>query len=89
MSIQKLHPVLHEEILEFEKKIHEYNLENKDICEEIVQQIRSIVAAIFPDLTLQLYGSFATGLCMPFSDIDLVIVDQNNNEIDKDHVLVE
>lgn len=89
MSIHKLHPVLHEEILEFEKKIHEYNLENKDICEEIVQQIRSIVAAIFPDLTLQLYGSFATGLCMPFSDIDLVIVDQNNNEIDKDHVLVE
>ena len=52
MSIQKLHPVLHEEILEFEKKIHEYNLENKDICEEIVQQIRSIVAAIFPDLTV-------------------------------------
>jgi DNA polymerase sigma len=32
-----------------------------------------------PDYELKIYGSHATNLCLPWSDLDLVLVPKNNN----------
>jgi non-canonical poly(A) RNA polymerase PAPD5/7 len=41
--------------------------------EKLIEDLRSIVQTSYKGCILQLYGSFATGLCLPTSDIDLMI----------------
>ena len=39
----------------------------------VINAARTAVASLWPDARVEVYGSFATGLCAPSSDIDLVI----------------
>ena len=68
-----------------EEKLHieisEYLLELKEVVEKIhtkfvdkiIQRIRCCVGRLWPSAEINIYGSFATGLCIPESDVDLVI----------------
>ena len=40
---------------------------------DIITQLQSVVNEIDPNYTVKLYGSYSTGLCLPWSDIDTVI----------------
>ncbi|OWB61220.1 hypothetical protein B5S29_g2107 [[Candida] boidinii] len=44
---------------------------------ETVQKIRNAVTSLWPDAELHCFGSFATDLYLPGSDIDMVIVSKN------------
>ncbi|KAK9811253.1 hypothetical protein WJX72_000658 [[Myrmecia] bisecta] len=46
-----------------------------------VQRIREVIQAIWPACSVQLFGSFVTGLYLPTSDLDLVVVDSNCTNI--------
>lgn len=41
----------------------------------MLQKIKDLVISIWPEASVGIYGSYATGLCIPSSDLDLVILD--------------
>ena len=50
---------------------------------ELINYIQSAVdACIGKDYEVKLYGSHATGLCLPWSDIDVVLCKRNGEDID-------
>lgn len=74
MNVNVVSPILHNEILLFEQQIREHKLKNAEISSQIVERIKMMTTKIHPDLRILIYGSFATDLCMPWSDIDLVVI---------------
>lgn len=51
------------------------------ITEEIIKQIKTAIHIVLPDHTLDVYGSYATGLCLPWSDIDLVLTSSSEQQM--------
>ena len=50
---------------------------------ELITYIQNAVdASIGKDYEVKLYGSHATGLCLPWSDIDVVLCNKNGDDID-------
>lgn len=64
---------LHEEVLAFAKFVAPTRSE-KVAREEAVKRVRIVVESIWKNAQLQVFGSFATGLYLPTSDIDAVIL---------------
>ena len=50
-----------------------------------INEIKEIVNAKTQDYEIQIYGSYANGLCMPWSDLDLVLVNKNSNNYAQDN----
>ena len=48
---------------------------------DIISQLQSVVNEIDSNYTVKLYGSYSTGLCLPWSDIDTVI-ESNDGKYD-------
>ena len=44
--------------------------------DKLIGNINLIVNEISPDFEAVLYGSYATGLCLPWSDLDIVLVNK-------------
>jgi non-canonical poly(A) RNA polymerase PAPD5/7 len=70
-------PLLHEEILHFEQWINQYNQEKKTLFDNLINYIKQAVNESIPNSECYIYGSFATGLSLPWSDIDVVIKPSN------------
>uniref|UniRef100_A0A3P9PVT5 Terminal nucleotidyltransferase 4A n=1 Tax=Poecilia reticulata TaxID=8081 RepID=A0A3P9PVT5_POERE len=65
--------VLHEEVMDF------YNFmsprpEEAAMRKEVVKRIEMIIKELWPTADVQIFGSFSTGLYLPTSDIDLVVL---------------
>ena len=72
----------HYEILDFFHFI-ELNNEEKELRHKTYNYIKNIIDENFPDYFCELYGSFKTGLSLPNSDIDILILAKNEaNNID-------
>ena len=72
----------HYEILDFFHFI-ELNNEEKELRYKTYNYIKNIIDENFPDYFCELYGSFKTGLSLPNSDIDILILAKNEaNNID-------
>lgn len=58
---------------------------------QLIEKVNSVVNHLFPRSFVQLYGSYATGLAMPWSDIDIVVVNagvyDDESHIEKIRVL--
>jgi len=65
--------VLNEEIVSFEKAVDSYFKENQAVLESLLNMIQTSMMELVPDAECIIYGSFATGLWLPWSDIDLVV----------------
>lgn len=81
-----LHPLtaLHNEIVSFVHLMEPLpsEMEQRD---QLVERIRQTVAVHFgQDAEVQVFGSQATGLFLPTSDIDLVVITNKENEDDDD-----
>jgi non-canonical poly(A) RNA polymerase PAPD5/7 len=77
----RIHPLtfLHNEIVSFVQLIEPLpgEVEHREL---LVCRIRATVQKYFPDGTrVEIFGSQATGLFLPTSDIDLVVISPNNN----------
>ena len=85
---------LHCEILDFYHFI-QLNNEEKELRNKTYNDIKNIIEENFPDCTCELYGSFKTGLSLPNSDIDILILpkevtmDDNNLDIRNDTILLK
>lgn len=72
---------LHEEILVFRDSVKEILNEMSPIKEQLIKNITSIIKKAVPNSEVKVYGSHATKLCLPWSDIDLVIVVPKNENV--------
>ena len=70
---------LHYEILDFCKFV-ELNDEEKNMREKTYNSIKEIIESKFPEYKCILYGSFKTGLSLPDSDIDILILQKEKND---------
>ncbi len=64
---------LTQEILDFEHYVYKAQCSWDVGINRVVSGIRSIVSRIWRDATVEAFGSFASGLWLPNSDVDLVI----------------
>jgi len=64
---------LSEEVAAFEKSVDEYNEEKKPQFDNLIKLMQGAVREVAADAEFYVYGSFATGLSLPWSDIDIVI----------------
>ncbi|XP_061387572.1 non-canonical poly(A) RNA polymerase protein Trf4-1-like [Musca vetustissima] len=64
---------LHQEIEQFYKYVLPTPTEHA-IRNEVVHRIEAVVHSIWPSAVVEIFGSFRTGLFLPTSDIDLVVL---------------
>ncbi|KAG6541734.1 hypothetical protein Mapa_016746 [Marchantia paleacea] len=65
---------LHAEILEFAQASRP-SAETRVHAEAAVECVRDGVKRLWPEADVEVFGSFATGLCLQHSDVDVVVVD--------------
>lgn len=64
---------LHDEILDFCKYISPRPSEEA-MRNEVVQRVRNVIQNKWPEVMVEVFGSFNTGLYLPTSDIDIVVL---------------
>lgn len=67
---------LHNEILDFCRFVAP-SKEFKEKRHKVIELMRTIVKEIFPTAEVLVFGSTATGLSLPKSDIDFLVYDSN------------
>uniref|UniRef100_A0A7S3ZAR2 U-box domain-containing protein n=1 Tax=Lotharella globosa TaxID=91324 RepID=A0A7S3ZAR2_9EUKA len=72
-KILQCHMSLGDEIAHFEQLVSFLVTRATAIYDEIIERITGVVAGIWKGSRVQKYGSYATGLALPSSDIDLVV----------------
>jgi non-canonical poly(A) RNA polymerase PAPD5/7 len=65
---------LHNEIVDFSRFLEPTEAEAASRA-AAVERVRDVVVCIWPDARFEVHGSFATGMYLPSSDIDAVILD--------------
>ena len=70
---------LSKDISEFEKFVSAHIKSSSNIHQELLNNVEKVVNECIPDYGVHLYGSHATNLCLPWSDLDVVLVPRNNN----------
>jgi non-canonical poly(A) RNA polymerase PAPD5/7 len=71
---------LHQEIVEFSRFVAP-SPEEETARRDSIARIQSVVQSIWPGATLEVFGSFATGLYLPTSDLDAVILHSGCTDI--------
>ena len=67
-----MHSFLHNEILDYVKWL-EPSPEDKQTRVNLVKKIKKVTKEIYPEAVVMVFGSCATGLNLPNSDIDLLV----------------
>lgn len=68
---------LHEEIQDFYQYMSPTPEEHLTRS-EVVERMRTIIRSIWPHSKVEVYGSFRTGLYLPTSDIDIVVIENRD-----------
>ena len=81
---------LSKDIIEFEQFVTEHIKNLSSLYSELIKNIQNAVNECFQDYEVHLYGSHATNLCLPWSDLDVVLISKKNNQIslDSKHLLL-
>ena len=77
---------LQKDILDFQEVIKDHIKSLKSTQEELITLVRESVSEVIEDYEIIIYGSYATNLCLPWSDIDLVLIPSVNN-MNQNHFL--
>ncbi|KAM3139276.1 hypothetical protein pb186bvf_008686 [Paramecium bursaria] len=72
---------LTQDINQFLEEIENYYKKHDQNFNRLINEIAIVVERTFPGAKVDVYGSYATKLCLPHSDIDLVIKLQNFNMV--------
>ena len=70
---------LQKDLEDYQQYIHDEIENRQDKIKDIITQLQSVVNEIDKNYTVNLYGSYSTGLCLPWSDIDTVITSSTGN----------
>lgn len=77
---ENIHAFLHNEVLDFEKWMQPSD-NDRSSREALVKKIKRVVKESYPDAVVMVFGSCATGLNLPNSDIDLLVYNPEVKEI--------
>ncbi|XP_025835721.1 non-canonical poly(A) RNA polymerase protein Trf4-1-like [Agrilus planipennis] len=69
---------LHEEIEHFYEHMSPTPVEHR-VRGDVIRRIEQIILSLWPDAQVQVFGSYRTGLYLPTSDIDLVVIGKWSN----------
>ena len=72
---------LTKDILDYQKFVINHRDNYEDTNEKIIERIQNKINSINRNYIAKLYGSRATNLCLMWSDIDIVICNENRNNI--------
>ncbi|OWZ02264.1 hypothetical protein PHMEG_00026204 [Phytophthora megakarya] len=72
---QQVTDALHEEILEYATYTKETVDKMAVHIEEMIANVRASVQTLWPQSKVETFGSYSTGIWLPSSDVDLVILD--------------
>lgn len=62
------------EILQFRDAVKDILNEMQPLKEQLIENISAVIKKAVPNSEVRVYGSHATKLCLPWSDIDIVII---------------
>ena len=81
---------LSKDLSEYVLYVTEHIKKSGNIYEELIKNVQNAVNECLEDYEVHLYGSHATNLCLPWSDLDLVLISKKNNQISLDtkHLLL-
>ena len=68
------------DLIDFEAFVKLRTEKEKDIYDTLVKNVQISVDKSIPDYSVNLYGSHATNLCLPWSDLDVVLIKKGNHE---------
>lgn len=82
--------MLHDELLEFERQIAELTERQESMCSQISEQVQRVVSEVSGgDLESEIFGSYATKLSMPWSDIDFIVCSKSSREVNPEQILTQ
>ena len=80
---------LSKDISEYEKFVTTHIKLTSNIHKELLNNVEKAVNESIPEYQVYLYGSHATNLCLPWSDLDIVLINKNiNNKNENNHILL-
>jgi hypothetical protein len=82
-NFYEIQNILHNEILLFKQDANAMLKEMQEVKQLLINKMTNLVQTLLPHYFVEIYGSHATGLCLHWSDIDLVVGSKNPDQ-DKD-----
>jgi DNA polymerase sigma len=70
---------LQKDILDFQDFVKEGIKVNRTYIDELIRLTKLAVNETIPDYDVHIYGSHSTNLCLPWSDLDIVLVSKKGN----------
>jgi len=77
--------ILNKDLLDYQKYITEKINKKLPLISNMINEIKATLNTLTQDYDIQIYGSYANNLCMPWSDLDLVLVNKNANLNDNNY----
>ena len=71
--------ILTKDLIDYQKYISEKINRKRQLIKNLINEIKKTLNLLTQDYEIQIYGSYANNLCMPWSDLDLVLVNKNAN----------
>ena len=81
---------LSKDISEFELFVTQHIKKSSNLYDELIKNCQNAVNDCFEGYEVHLYGSHATNLCLPWSDLDVVLISKKNEQLslDSKHLLL-
>lgn len=73
---------LQKDLTDYQAYVREIISHKRPTIDEIINNIQQAVDEINSDYKVNLYGSYSTGLCLPWSDIDVVLINQTEHHVE-------
>ena len=82
---------LDKDLLDYEKNVDNIMFNKKPKINLILEKLKSIISDAFPNYEIKIFGAFAQGLCLPWSDLKLILVNKNcqDNDIENNNTDIE
>ena len=65
---------LQKDILDFQEYVKDQIRSNRTYIDELIRLVKQAVSDTIPDYEVNIYGSHSTKLCLPWSDLDIVLI---------------
>ena len=80
-SLDQLHISLQRDIQRFEEEVESWQARTSPVLDALVARIRTAAESLWAEAEVHVYGSFAQGLHLPASDLDIVISDCKQDSV--------
>lgn len=86
LDTEIIQETLQKDLTDYQEYTKNINKINKSVIEDLLKLLQKTVSSIFPNIEVKLYGSRATNLCLIWSDLDIVLMNEKE-ELEQFEVL--